>query len=83
VHVDDVLVFLRRVLGEPDRAVGAPLEPLRMLLDPGVVGEHWMAKSSAISRPCAWAAASMRRKSSSVPSSGWMSRCPPSAEPMA
>src|SRR5690606_26793635 len=33
----DVLVFFRRILREPDRAVGTPLEPFRMLLDPGMV----------------------------------------------
>jgi len=34
----DVLVLLRGVLGEGDRAVGARGEPLRVLLDPRVVG---------------------------------------------
>ena len=38
VQVDDVLVFLRRVLGELDGAVRPPVEPLRMLLDPRMVG---------------------------------------------
>ena len=38
VDVDDVLVFLRRVLGVFDRAVRPPVEPFRMLLDPGMVG---------------------------------------------
>ncbi len=38
VDVDDVLVFLRRVLGVLDGAVGPPVEPFRMLLDPGMVG---------------------------------------------
>ncbi len=37
VEVDDVLVLLRRVLGVLDRAVGAPVEPLGMLLDPRMV----------------------------------------------
>src|SRR3546814_13667068 len=32
------LVLLRRVLGELDGAVGTPVEPLRVLLDPGMVG---------------------------------------------
>src|SRR3546814_14342855 len=32
------LVLLRRILGELDGAVGAPVEPLRVLLDPGMVG---------------------------------------------
>ncbi len=34
----DVLVLLRRVLGVADRAVGAVAEPLRVLVDPRVVG---------------------------------------------
>ena len=38
VDVDDVLVLLRRVLGELDAAVGPPVEPFRMLLDPGMIG---------------------------------------------
>ena len=38
VGVDDVLVFLRRVLGIAHRAVRPALEPLRMLLEPGVIG---------------------------------------------
>ena len=38
IDVDDVLVFLRRVLGEFDRPVGAVLEPLLVLAHPGVVG---------------------------------------------
>src|SRR5690606_7251628 len=33
----DVLIFLRRVLGEFDAAVRAPVEPFRMRLYPGVV----------------------------------------------
>ena len=38
MDVDDVLVLLRRVLGVLDRAVRPPVEPLRMLLDPRMVG---------------------------------------------
>ena len=38
VEVVDVLVALRRVLGELDRAVRTPLEPVGMLREPGVVG---------------------------------------------
>ena len=38
LDVDDVLVFLRRVLGVFDGAVGSPVEPFRVLLDPGMVG---------------------------------------------
>src|SRR5215203_7002373 len=47
----------------------------------GWSGEHWIAKSSAISRPCACAASTSRRKSSNEPSSGWIASCPPSCEP--
>ena len=35
VDIDDVFVLLRRVLGVLDGAVGPPVEPLRMFLDPG------------------------------------------------
>ena len=38
VEVDDVVVALGRVLGGLDGAVGAVLEPLRMLGHPGVIG---------------------------------------------
>ncbi len=37
VDVDDILVALGRVLGELDGAVRPPVEPLGMLLDPGMV----------------------------------------------
>ena len=37
IRIDDVLVFLRRVLGISDRAVGPALEPFRMLLQPGMI----------------------------------------------
>jgi len=37
VDVDDVFVLLRRVLGESDGAVGAPVEPALVLAKPGVV----------------------------------------------
>ena len=37
MDVDDVLVFLGRVLGKLDGAVGPPVEPLGMLRDPGMV----------------------------------------------
>ena len=49
----------------------------------GWSGEHWIAKSSAISRPCAWAASTSRWKSSKVPSSGWSASWPPASLPMA
>src|SRR5581483_7055138 len=38
VDVVDVLVALRRILGVLQRAVGAPVEPFGMLLEPRVVG---------------------------------------------
>ncbi|MNF30617.1 hypothetical protein D3C84_113620 [compost metagenome] len=37
VDVDDVLIFLRRILRVFDRAVRAPVEPARMLLEPRVI----------------------------------------------
>src|SRR5215510_1033611 len=37
VHRIDVLIFLQRVLGVLDRAVGPMEEPLRMLADPGMI----------------------------------------------
>ena len=49
----------------------------------GWSGEHWNAMSSAISMPCARAASTRRRKSSAVPSSGWIALWPPSCEPIA
>ncbi|MNV73377.1 hypothetical protein D3C71_1665230 [compost metagenome] len=36
--VDDVLVFLGRVLGIAQRPVGPPREPIGVLFQPGVVG---------------------------------------------
>ncbi len=38
VDVDDVFVGLGRVLREFDRAVGPPVEPAGMLLQPGMIG---------------------------------------------
>ncbi len=38
IDVDDVLIFLRRVLGIFHRAVGPPREPAGMLLEPRVIG---------------------------------------------
>jgi hypothetical protein len=49
----------------------------------GWSGEHWIAKSSAISSPCSFAAATRRSKSASVPSSGWIASWPPSSAPIA
>src|SRR5690606_15351873 len=37
MDVDDVFVFLRRVLGELDGAIRPPVKPFRMLLDPWMV----------------------------------------------
>ena len=42
-----------------------------------------MAKSSAISMPAAFAAATIASKSAHVPSSGLIASCPPSSEPIA
>lgn len=49
----------------------------------GWSGEHWSAKSSAISRSSSRARATKASKSSIVPRSGWTASCPPSVEPMA
>ncbi|CFP65603.1 Uncharacterised protein [Bordetella pertussis] len=49
----------------------------------GWSGEHWIAKSSATSMPCAAAACTSRAKSARVPSCGWMASWPPSGEPIA
>ena len=38
VEIDDVLIFLGRVLGVLDRSVGSKREPLGMLFDVGMVG---------------------------------------------
>ena len=38
----------------------------------GWSGEHWIAKSSAISMPASRARATSRSKSASVPRSGWI-----------
>src|SRR5690349_2957175 len=37
LEVDDILVFLGRILGILDRAVRPPVEPFRMRLDPRMV----------------------------------------------
>ena len=37
IRIDDILIFLRRVLGVTDRAVGPVAEPIGMLDQPGVV----------------------------------------------
>ncbi len=79
----DVLVFLRRVLGVGDGAVGAVVEPLGVFVDPGVVGGALEARSRAISRPWCAARRTNQVKSSSVPSAGWIVSWPPSGEPMA
>ena len=80
----DVLVFLRRVLGVLDAAVGALAEPLGMRLDVRMVGR---ALERDVERDLdavlAAACASRRRKSSSVPSAGRIALCPPSSAPMA
>ena len=70
IRIDDVLVFLRRVLGVADRAVRPALEPFRMLLQPGMVGR---ALHGEVERDFHVVLAAgrrrSRRKSSSVPSS--------------
>ena len=38
IGIDDVLIFLRRIFRVTHRAVRPALEPLRMLLEPGMVG---------------------------------------------
>src|ERR1700744_6074302 len=47
INVDNVLVFLRRVLGETDSAIGPPIEPFRVLLEPRMI---WRALNSEIKR---------------------------------
>ncbi len=74
----DVLVLLRRVLRVGDGAVGPVVEPLGVLVHPGVVGEHCRAKSRATSMPRSRARATKRVKSSSVPSRGCTASWPPS-----
>ena len=49
----------------------------------GWSGEHWIAKSRAISRSFSRAAMTSPSKSASVPSSGLTAVCPPSAPPIA
>ena len=83
VDVVDVLVLLGRVLGVLERAVGPPVEPVRMLLQPRVVGEHWIAKSSAIAIPASRAAATRLANSSALPRSGCRASCPPASAPIA
>ena len=63
VEVVDVLVALRRVLRVLERAVGPVLEPLGVLAaSHGWSGEHWSARSSASSIPCAWSASTSVRE---------------------
>ena len=49
----------------------------------GWSGEHWMAKSRAISMPRSRARAARRSRSARVPSSGWTAVWPPSGPPIA
>src|SRR5438477_2550467 len=49
----------------------------------GWSGEHWIAKSSAISRPSFFASATRRSNSLMVPSPGSIASWPPSLEPIA
>ena len=84
VDVDDVLVLLRRVLGVFDRAVGPPAEPVGVLAaardDRASTGWRNRARSPGHGRA---AAAISRRKSSNVPSAGWIASWPPSRPPIA
>src|SRR6476469_2658983 len=49
----------------------------------GWSGEHWIAKSSAISIPADFAEATIASKSAHVPRSGLIASWPPSFEPIA
>src|SRR6478609_1188989 len=49
----------------------------------GWSGEHWIAKSSAISIPSFFASATSARNSFSLPSDGSIASCPPSFAPIA
>ena len=63
---------------------GAVVEPLRVLLHPGVVGGALQREVEGDLQPqLARRAPRSRSKSSSVPRSGWMASWPPSGEPIA
>ena len=77
----DVLVLLGRILGVLHGAVRAPLEPLGMLGDVGMVRG---ALEGDVQRDCRCRGrappSTSARKSASLPSSGWIARWPPSAD---
>ena len=66
----DVLVFLGRIFGVLDGAVGADDEPFGMLGDPGMVGRALEGDVERDLHAMAWAAATRWSKSAKVPSSG-------------
>ena len=78
VDVVDVLVALGRVLGVLERAVGAAVEPLRVLGQPRVVGRaldrEVQRDVDAVRRARPRVSA---RRSSIVPRSGWTASWPP------
>ncbi len=80
IDIDDVLVLLRRILGVTDRAVRRGSGTSRdARCSQGWSGEHWMAKSSAISRPCSRAAADQPAEIlRACRAAGWIASCPPS-----
>ena len=63
VHVVDVLVALRRILGVLQRPVGAAVEPLRMLGQPRVIGRALDREVERDLEPAALAAATIASKS--------------------
>ena len=78
VDVVDVLVALGRVLGVLERAVGAAVEPLRVLGQPRVVGRGVDREVERDVDAVLARGAQSARTSSSVPSSGWTASWPPS-----
>ncbi len=80
VDVVDVLVALRRVLGELQCPVGAAEEPLRVLGQPRVVGR---ALDREVERDLDADAPALRQRAResprAVPRSGWIASCPPSS----
>ena len=84
VDVVDVLIALGRVLGVLQRAVGAVLEPLRVLGQPGVVGRHLDREVQRdLEAVLACRGDERPRTRPSCPAPAWMASCPPSAAPIA
>ena len=71
VDVVDVLVALGRVLGVLEGAVGAVVEPLRVLGEPGMVGRALDREIERDVDPVSGRGLREVAKSSIVPSSGW------------